>query len=286
MTKLSQSQQAANLRKFFAHGVNSVTRERIFFNRLAFDLKIAAAQADYHLHLYEPDVDRDGFDIVVEDQDEGMGWFQLKAVLRSAATSSWGTSVGFLRPPISIGEKLRFDPVECGRGGGMILIEIDDTTPNGDVVYSYTDYRVLTILAERYLVNDLAKSKAKGRGRRPTPRDVAAAAVIARIRSGARDDILHIPRKAFLELNRPDALLALMALRSSAEYAPFSVQNAYYDGVEIDANGLGVVRGDQSLQPLGNLYYHMQALSQLLSSNEHLKAFEFTSPYASSTQAI
>ncbi len=45
------------------------TRERIFFNRLSFDLMIAAARVGYHLHIYEPNVDRDGFDIIVEDED-------------------------------------------------------------------------------------------------------------------------------------------------------------------------------------------------------------------------
>lgn len=42
-----------NLKKFFRESVNTTTRERIFFSRLSFDLKIAAARAGYHLHLYE-----------------------------------------------------------------------------------------------------------------------------------------------------------------------------------------------------------------------------------------
>lgn len=83
---------AANLRSFFAAPDNSVTRERIFFSRLSFDLKIAAARADYHLHLYEPDVDRDGFDIIVEDED-GVGWYQTRLILDSWVVGNGAKSI-------------------------------------------------------------------------------------------------------------------------------------------------------------------------------------------------
>lgn len=224
VSTLTEQQQAANLRAFFAEGVNSVTRERIFFNRLAFDLKIAAARAGYHLHLYEPDVDRDGFDIVVEDQHDGIAWFQLKAVLRSAGTGGWETTVGFLRSHIDIGDQLGFDPAECGRGGGVILIEIDDTTDGGDVIYSYTDFRFLAALAERYLVEDVPPGKRK-QGRPKTTRQAAAASVVKAIRTGRRAATVMIPRAAFVEVRTPrriagadgaDQPRGLRALRHSA----------------------------------------------------------------------
>lgn len=286
MSMLSKAEQAENLRAFFAQGANSVTRERIFFNRLAFDLKIEAARAGYHLHLYEPDVDRDGFDIVVEDQSDGIGWFQLKAVLRSASTASWSTTVGFIRPQANIGELLGFDPVECGRGGGIILIEIDDTTARGDVVYSYTDFRVLTVLAERYLIERASEPVEKARGRPPVKRQVSAAGIVAGIRNGQPDDVLAVPRKAFLEVIGPDALLALMGMSSSTNYAPFGVQHGYRDGVHIDEQGKGIVTDARSIDALGALRYHMHALVEVLGPSANLKAFDFTAPNSSTMPSI
>jgi hypothetical protein len=75
---------------------------------------MAAARAGYHLHLYEPDVDRDGFGIVAEDEDT-VGWYQTKAVLSSAGTAEWKISVGFLRPSQNFAEAYRFDPPERTR---------------------------------------------------------------------------------------------------------------------------------------------------------------------------
>jgi hypothetical protein len=284
MANLSDQQKADNLRTFFAKGVNSVTRERIFFDRLSFDLKIAAARAGYHLHIYEPDVDRDGFDIVVEDDDDAMGWFQLKAVLASAGTASWNTTVGFMRPNVHTGEGLGLAPAECGRGGGVILIEIDDTTDRGDVVYSYTDFRTLTALAERYLVEGNMATK-KGPGRPAAPRQVAAETVVNAIREGPRNAAVSVPRSAFLEMKSPDALLAFMALRNSTEFAPFSIQEAYAAGVTIDEAGVGIVRGSSTPEALGSLRYHMNSLVGLLSSRSHLISFSFTSPLSQPTKA-
>jgi hypothetical protein len=39
------------LQSFLSHGANSRSRERMFFHRLYFDLKLAAAQRGYHLGL-------------------------------------------------------------------------------------------------------------------------------------------------------------------------------------------------------------------------------------------
>ena len=250
-----------------------MTRERIFFNRMSFDLKIASASPATTCTCYEPDVDRDGFDIVVEDQENGIGWFQIKAVLRSAATAKWTTTIGFMRPPHTLGEAFQFAPVECGRGGGVILIEIDDTTANGDVIYSYTDFRILTALAERYL----GRIRIKVPGRPRTAAQSAAKAVLKAIRAGKSSDSLEIPGAAFVELKAPDGLLALMALQNSEEFGAFSIHQAYSEQVEIDQKGEGVVSDDRSIQALGNLHWHMEKLSELLGGATTLKPFTWKS---------
>lgn len=281
----SSIDRAANLRRFFAEPVNTVTRERIFFNRLSFDLKIAAARAGYHLHLYEPDVDRDGFDIVVEDQEGFVGWFQLKAVLRSAATASWETTAGFIRPQVELGDMLGLAPVECGRGGGVILIEIDDGTDKGDVVYSYTDFAILTAFAERYLLERPAEGK-RGRGRPPTTRQVAASTVLASIAKGTRDDTISLPRAAFVELASPDALLPVMGLWNNSDFARYGILQAYAAGVEVGGDGQGVVRDGESLVALGNLRHHVRGLVDVLGEAAGLRAMDFTSPHGGASRSI
>ena len=269
----NEQERAKNLRNFFSAGVNSVTRERIFFNRLSFDLKIAAARVGYHLHVYEPDVDRDGFDIVVEDQDGAIGWFQLKAVLRSANTASWDTTVGFVRPSPEIGEMLGFDPVECGRGGGIILIEIDDTAARGDVVYSYTDFRILTALAESYLVE--GRSERRRPGRPPDRKQAVASATVKEIREGQRNDKLSIRRAGFLEARSPDALLALMAMRSIWDFMPYCIQEVFANGVTINEDDGSARLENRSIQDLGNLRAQMEALVELLGDGQELMPFTF-----------
>lgn len=279
MTKISPAQQAENLRRFFNSSVNTVTRERIFFDRLSFDLKIAAARADYHLHIYEPDVDRDGFDIVVEDQENGLGWFQLKAVLRSGSTSYWETTANFLRPSYDVGEAMSVEPMGCGRGGGVILIEIDDATATGDVTYSYTDFRIMTALAECYMVE--ATPPKGGKGRPKKLRADAARDILAAVLTGARSDAIHLPRAVFVEAKSPDALLALMGLMNTEEYGAFAVQQAY-GKVHVDRTGEGRV-DDYSINTLGILRSHMTSLVAILSDREDLKPLTFISPYSSST---
>jgi hypothetical protein len=62
---------------------NSVTKERIYFHKLVFDLQLAAAKANYALQLFQLEVDREGFDLVVND-GELERRLQVKTVLLSS----------------------------------------------------------------------------------------------------------------------------------------------------------------------------------------------------------
>src|ERR1043165_6959173 len=105
---------------------NSVTRERIFFHKLYFDLKLAAARRGYALTLFEPEVDRDAYDVMLDDGDTQRR-VQLKTVLKTAKTAKWDSTKRFMRLEEVYGDRLGIAPSDCGVGGGFILIEIDDT---------------------------------------------------------------------------------------------------------------------------------------------------------------
>lgn len=102
-----------SLKKFLNAPVNTVTRERMFFNKLYFDLKLAAARRGYHLSVFEPEVDRDKFDVLLDDGDNERR-IQLKAFSKSSGTSQWSSNKRFMRPDIIAGEKLRIVPAVSG----------------------------------------------------------------------------------------------------------------------------------------------------------------------------
>ncbi|NKJ07903.1 MULTISPECIES: hypothetical protein [unclassified Rhizobium] len=245
--------KSKNLRKFFAEPKNQTTRERIFFNRLSFDLKIAAARNKYHLHLYEPDVDRDGFDIVVEDGDNTL-WFQTKAVLSSAGTSTWEASTGLLRPNLMAAESYGFDPVEAGRGGGIILIEIDDSNTGGQVTYSYTDFDIIVAISEGFLIERPRRIQT---GRPPAAARQVANEAIQALRVAKRDEKVSIPEKLFVRLKSPDDLLGVMGLHTQTGYGSFALRKAYRRVIVEDG---GNCFADTPVDETSLLHYHIGLL--------------------------
>lgn len=250
------SKTDSNLKKFFQAPINTTTRERIFFSRLSFDIKIAAARAGYHLHLYEPDVDRDGFDIVIEDEDSTRQ-VQTKAVLSGVPTNSWQITAGLLRASASDQDVYEISPVDGGRAGGVVLIEIDGKTEDGKVVYSYTDYEILTAIAEGYLLEEPPFSKK--RGRVAMPARLEAAEVLKKVWTVDRGDKVTLSRRLFVRLNSTDQLLAMIGMRSNwIGFARFSVKQAVANGVEVDEHGK-LVSGS-SIEHVGVLWAHIHAL--------------------------
>lgn len=248
--------KAESLRSFFANSANSVTREKIFFHRLSFDLTIAAALAGSHLNIYEPEVDRDGFDIVVEDED-GVGWYQTKAVLSSAKTARWKISVGFLRPDIDSAEDYLWDPAEAGRGGGVILVEILDETPEGSVTYRYTDFHILTAIAEGYLV----ESPYNGPGRRAKGAREAANEMITGLRKSCRKDKVALTKQLFVTAGSVDHLMGMMGRKSEGAYGMYAIKKAYkhkHEPSSFDDDGRRSRDADQNIAR--DLVYHMKKL--------------------------
>jgi hypothetical protein len=117
----------SRLPEFFDDSHNNTSREKMFFNRLYFDLKLAAAHSNYALSIFAPEVDRDGFDVSLDDGDLDRR-FQLKTVLKTAGTNSWKIHKRLLRPSLEYAQSLGFpqSPGGIGLQGCFILIEIDN----------------------------------------------------------------------------------------------------------------------------------------------------------------
>lgn len=124
---------------------NDTSRERMYYHWLVHKLRLEAAKTGingYYLEVFEPEVDRSGFDLVLNDGT----WerhIQLKTVLSSAKTKQWELNYKLLLPGLDVGKAFELEPMCTGLGGGFLLLEIDDQT--GEVIgTSYVDYLTLT----------------------------------------------------------------------------------------------------------------------------------------------
>lgn len=193
----------SSLEKFLFKEENSRTKESLVNYRLLYDLKLAAALHGYDLSLYTPDVDRDGFDIILDDQDS-VRKIQLKTVLKNATTSTWHIHRTMLRPDVEFCDQLGFEPTQSGTGvqGGVILMELDPQPDSMDIRYYYTDVFVITAL---YLgvVN-----------KKPKVRKTIFVSFYENIRNGSSNEKMPVPKSLFVEAKGPEHLLALMSLHN------------------------------------------------------------------------
>jgi hypothetical protein len=135
------------LSNFLRADKNSVTRARIYFHRLAFELQLAAGRTGpfgYALEVFEPEVDREGFDIVLNDGDYERH-IQIKTILKSSTTAVWKIRTRLLRPTVEIADIFNLEPMSSGLGGGFLLQTVDDD--DGCVIdCAYVDYFTLVAL--------------------------------------------------------------------------------------------------------------------------------------------
>lgn len=250
------------LQSFLKAKVNSVSRERIFHNKLFFDLKLAAARAGYHLSVFEPEVDRDAFDVFLDDGDNERR-IQVKTVLASSTTVNWDSTRRFMRPEMLYGDRLGLAPGDCGVGGGFLLIEIDDTSSDAPVTYYYTDYFVVTAFEMR-LLREKALTPKKGRGRKKESRQETAEKFLDNLAARNATDGIRLPKPLFVRLNSPDSLLALMNLHSAAGcYLPSDkVLEAVECRFQVGADGVPAQGTDLSAMRV--VQSHMEDILALL----------------------
>lgn len=183
---------------------NSHSKESLVNNKLFFDLKLAAAERDYFLNLYLPEVDKDGFDIILDDQDS-LTKLQLKTVMKKAPTVSWDIHKTLLRPSYLYCEQLGFESSPTGTGyqGGIILIEVD--AENGlKVDYYYTD--IIILLGIRGKIIKLNSP----------PTDKAINKLFSDLGSGFSHDKVAVNKNMFVKAKNPAGLLALIGLHNTA----------------------------------------------------------------------
>jgi hypothetical protein len=181
---------------------NDSTRERMYFHWLAHQLQLEAAETGhlgYYLEIFEPEVDRSGFDIVLNDAD----WerhIQVKTVLTSSTTDFWEIRTKLLLPIHSIVDVFGLEPMSSGLGGGFLLLEIADQS--GQVKsYSYTDYFTLVAQALNLTENS----------------DSAARTVLDSLNKPNPERHVTIRRSVLMPLKRIPQILGVIGLHNTGE---------------------------------------------------------------------
>lgn len=192
-----------SLDKWLRRDANSRSREYLTTARVVHDLLTAAAAANYDLLAYTPTVDRDGFDLILDDRDRLVP-LQLKSVIKGGKAQSWSIHRHLLRPERHEVELFGFEPSPSGqgRGGGVLLITLTPSEAQIDVTYRYTDISVLSALWLGLF--RLPKGSVQTLQRLRVALEAEPAGAIA------------LPRSAFLTARTPEHLLTLAGLQSRA----------------------------------------------------------------------
>jgi len=201
-----------DLKTFLKADENTVTRERLLFHRFCFDMYLAAARRAYPLAVLSIEVDREGFDVVLDDGDRERR-IQLKAV--DAKTASWKTTKRFLRPEASLAQDLRFQPTieGIGVGGAIVVMQYDPDAPDLSIKYLFCDAHILSAMAEGWV----PRPKPRGRGRKPGSPHTAEQ-LLTLLNCGIGAEHIEVPKGLFVEARGPEHLLALLEMHSPEDH--------------------------------------------------------------------
>jgi len=169
-------------------------REDIFKLKLLYDIKLEAAKYSCDLHIHSPDVDYEGFDIIISDW-EASKKIQLKTKLYDSSTSSWTIQKRHLRPTYENHAKLGyFFTGVFGHEGGILVSIIDPRKDPLVTSYLYTDIFVITAF-----MNGIIAPKNKITLRRTTITKLWAA-----LHEGSSPENIEVRKSLFL--STPDIL--------------------------------------------------------------------------------
>jgi len=195
---------AQQLKSFLRKPETSHYREILLRHFLQYELMLAAGARDYQLKIYLSEIDHEGFDLVLDDNDLTRK-IQLKSIIEEASsTAQWEIHADMLRPLPRSAAGIGFEesPFGTGSEGGIVIqvLNIENEVP--DIRYEYTDVYVLRLFADGLL-------KRSGPGR-----NVDVSQLISQICRVPRNSKVQLARGLFLRARGPCELLDLMGFHS------------------------------------------------------------------------
>lgn len=143
---------------FLKKNSNSIIREELLNCKLFYDLHEAAAKRMNYLKIYRPQIDIEGFDIIVEDNNDFARKIQLKS--RISNTNVWNIHRTILLPGKYNSSDFGFDETLCPTNpGSLILIDVSKTTGTDEITYFYTDINIISLIALGYIKTNYRTQK-------------------------------------------------------------------------------------------------------------------------------
>ncbi len=181
---------------------NTQVREDILNLKLFFDLKEASAYSNVHLKIFKSDVDIDGFDIIIDDNDFSLIKCQLKSRFESK-TQYFDIHRIMLKPNLYIHESFDFiEPNGCPLDNrGVILIDGTIVDNKIETRYYYLDVYLLRAM-EIGIFKLRPNSKVK------------AGEILTSLRNADLKEKIKVIHSLFLPLSDANSLLALMGFNA------------------------------------------------------------------------
>ncbi|TAF75597.1 MAG: hypothetical protein EAZ53_05715 [Bacteroidetes bacterium] len=197
--------------KYLNKDKNSRLREAIFKYAFLHDIKLGAAQFQSNLKIYEPEVDNEGCDIIIEDSRDFIRKIQLKSIYNSK-TSVWYIHKNILLPAFNQMSDFGLDTILCPTyPGAVVLIDAKEKTkitrdnesshksvfPQNDYNYLYTDINIIFLI---YLGIIKGNSSSKRNAEK----------VISLIREQFYFDKIKVSKNLFIKVNGTASLIKLL----------------------------------------------------------------------------
>lgn len=188
------------LNKYLSNPERSHLRESILKHEFLYEILMAASLSLYDIKIYENDVDHDGFDVVLDD-NQIIKKLQLKSVINGSKTNSWEIHKKLIR--LNSKNRKIFDLSDSnkeGFEGGVVLQYFDLSQKTVTVSYAYTDYYVIWLFKEGII-------SIKGK-----PKNVFET-LMTELQDNKSDKI-YLPLSAFIDVKGASELLAISELKS------------------------------------------------------------------------
>lgn len=149
---MSQNQSIKPEMDFLLNSSNSHIREELLNLKLFYDLKLEALKVKRHLKIYKPEIDIEGYDIIIEDDTDLARKIQLKS--RMSTKCSWEIHRTLLLPAMHNAVDYGFIANHCPTNpGALILFDVLKSADlsKDEIIYYYTDINIISLIALGYL---------------------------------------------------------------------------------------------------------------------------------------
>lgn len=234
---------------------NTQIREDILNQKLFFDLKEASAQSKIHLKIFKSDVDVDGFDIIIDNNDDLLLKCQVKSRF-DATTSYFGIHRIMLKPNYYVFNEFEFSSPSGCPSDNRGAIQIDGDVINNKIT---TKYYYLDIFLLRAMELGIFKLTNQTRTK--------AEQVLKSLRheSGKSNDKIDILQSLFFPVKNMQCLLAIIGFHSEHH------GNLSYNILEISkiVSGTSEKRYENYVDRISDMKGHWLTITEALNKFIH-----------------